>query len=216
MTGGRFEENLVYGNASGPLLFNAVKTKSEWRDNLFQQEGTPPNEYIEVVKALTGLEPAYQKRLLGIEPNPCLVSPPVESMPDGSFDVRQYYLPARERGVVRIMRERGESAVRIPLRMQGLTPGRRYGLKVYHGMLAPAAKDFYAEYTKVEKLWLPYANALGDLPILSDVGNIEPATIGLKTDSADHTVAAEQLAGGTEEIELPAGAQVVWIAYRAE
>ena len=63
-TGCRYENNVVYSNAGGPLLFNSHKSRNEWVDNLFQKEGTPPQEFIEAMGACAGLEPTYQQSIL--------------------------------------------------------------------------------------------------------------------------------------------------------
>jgi hypothetical protein len=215
MSKGRFENNVVYRNAGGPLLFNSKKGRNDWFDNLFQKNGTPPDEFLEVMEAVAGLEPTYRKRLIGTEGRVCRVYPSLDVMSVDSSPVHQFHLPAKRRGLIEIFRRPEATTGSIRIKLRGLESGQRYALKAYRGILAPAVQDFYAPYTRDSKLRATLVDALGDLPILSDVEPLALSQIGLKSATIGEMMSGDELAGETLKVELGDSPQVVWIAYEA-
>ncbi len=64
---------MVYRIAGGPLLFNSKKSNNQWRDNLFQKDGTPPQEFLDAIGLVAGLEPGYRQSLAHASPERCNV-----------------------------------------------------------------------------------------------------------------------------------------------
>jgi len=101
MSGGRYDNNIVYQNAGGPLLFNSQQNKNIWQDNLFLKDGKLPPEFIEVMQAITGLEPEYQKSILRHEPIKCQHWVLSDTAYSRGLVAYQFHLPARNSGMYR-------------------------------------------------------------------------------------------------------------------
>ena len=216
-TGCRYENNVVYRNAGGPLLFNSQKNKNVWVDNLFQKDGTPPREFIDAMEACAGLEPAYRQSILKKEPNPCNFQPLLDPSTENSWAVYQYDLPKSEYGVVGIFQRTESAGDSLLVKLRDLDDSGRYELKGYAGTLAKADRSFF-EGTFFgdcdQNLFTTYLAALDDLPILSDVVGLRLSEIGL-TSVQDRTVMS-----GRELIELGLtvkpgkNSRVIWIVYQ--
>ncbi len=207
MHSGLFEDNVVYRNAGGPLLvFQSSSTSNTWRDNLFQKEGTPPEPFIEVMQAAAGLEPAYQKALLGEEPNPCRITDLVDAGAD--IAARQFDLPAKAIGVIEIIRHPGAKDGPIELKPRGLEPGSRYAITAFGGTLAKAAPDFFVAYG----IDPTFVKNLGDIPILSGVTPLPSSALGQKGGGQPVQLSGAELMGQGLTIARTAPS-IVWIAY---
>jgi hypothetical protein len=209
MSGGLFEHNVVFNNAGGPLLFNSTKERNGWSDNLFQNHGSPPGEFVEVMQAITGLEPAYQHSLLGSEPNPCKLAVLASKRSAGDCAIRQYELPTKRRGVIEIIQRSPATGQSIVVEPQYLSGEKQYALKAYQGTLAFAEKDFYTGY----KIDSAYVKALGDLLILSNVIPVKLSDLSPNAVRED-TTSGKALRNGSVAVKLGPSPQVIWVAYQ--
>jgi hypothetical protein len=203
-----YENNVVYRNAGGPLLFNSHKSRNKWVDNLFQKEGTPPEEFIEVMKACTGLEPAYCKAILNTEPKLCNCYMIGETADTAPWAAYQFDLSKDGRGVVQVVRRSNYKDELLHLKLCGLNASGLYRLKGYTGTLAQADQHFYEGtfFGNCDKnLFTTYLAALGDLPILS---NVHAITLEGTTQMSGRELIEQGL-----QMKLGQTPQVVWIAY---
>ncbi len=207
-TGCIYENNIVYRNAGGPLLFNSAKSRNQWVNNLFQKDGTPPDEFIEVMQACTGLEPAYRQSIRQKETNPCIVHPMTSSGAPTSCTACQYDLPQKRRGVVAIFLTDEEGpAVRV-VKLHGLDPLARYETKKYTGTLAKVDHSFFEGTffgNSDKNLRATCLAALGDLPILS---NIQPAQSDM-----EKSISGLELMEQGVKLKRNGVTQIIWITY---
>jgi len=215
MTGGRFENNVVFRNAGGPLLFNAKKENNEWVDNLFEKVGNPPPEFLEAMQACAGLEPGYQRTLLRREPNRCESFLLGDPDPAKGWAAYQYHLPAGNRGVVQIVCPAGRAADMCSLKLRGLKARTRYELKGCAGALAAADGSFYSGTLVEAGTRRNYQAALGDLPILSEPTVLPLSALGLPVVDGRTTMSGGDLRDAGLTLKLGKSAQVVWITYQA-
>ena len=115
------------------MLFNAKTANNTWYDNLFQKDGTPPEEFIEVMKAYTGLEPAYRKAILNTEPQLCRRYALGETADTAPWSAYQYDLPKEGRGVVQIVLRSGSKEETVRLKLHDVEAGASYSFKKYSG-----------------------------------------------------------------------------------
>lgn len=210
-TGCRYENNVVYRNAGGPLLFNSHESKNQWRDNLFQKDGTPPTEFLEAMQTWAGLEPAYRKTLLHRPPDSCNWQSLADGSPGGAWGACQFDLPERGRGVVQIVRRSSRVDETVLLKLRGLDPLAHYQLRAYAGRLATADKTFYEGTffgTCDRDLFTTYLTALGKLPILSQV---KPAILDLPP-----LISGQEIVERGLSVRLETETGVLWIAYRRQ
>lgn len=209
MSGGRYENNVVFRNSGGPVFFLARHENSIWIDNLFQKNGAPPEEFFEVMVAAAGLEPAYQKSILNEEPNPCRISSLSNAISGKACGARQFDLLAKGRGVVEIFRAPGAVESDLTLTLHDLNPAARYVLLAYSGALAPPEKDYYAPY----KLDGNDVSALGTLPILSAVEALPLSDIGLPLADGKAGITGAELIKKGISLKLGKTPRAIWIAY---
>ncbi len=206
-TGCQYVNNVVYRNAGGPLLFNSAKSRNIWIDNLFQKDGTPPQEFIEAMAACTGLEPAYQQSLLKQQPNPCTI----QLLSDSNIQLwsaYQFDLPQQKRGVVEIFQHTENLPDSLAVKLRGLEAEASYEIKGYAGTLARADRSFYEGTffgTCDQNLFTVYLAALEDLPILSSVQPI-PLEVA-------KPMTGRQLLEKGLTIHPAETAQVFWMVY---
>ena len=215
MNGGRYENNVVFRNAGGPLLFNSHQNKNVWQDNLFLKDGALPAEFVEVMQACAGLEPSYQKSILKQDANPCQFSVLSDPATAKGWTAYQFHLPAKNRGIVQIVRREGCTAETVTLKPRGLKAKVRYDLKGYVGSLAPADGTFYAGTLIDEGTKKNYLTALGDLPILSGYAGLPLVELGLPVVDGRTRMTGKDLLETGLVLTLGKSSQVVWIAYRA-
>jgi hypothetical protein len=202
-SGGRFEQNVLYRNlAAGPLILNfaAAQTTNSWLDNIFQKEGTPPQEFLDAMQGFVGLQPAYRKSILGAESGPCFrYSAISDSTGEGGFSVYQFDMPSTGRGAIEIIAGSEADDVTVPVALRGLDAKSRYELKAYAGTL------------KSDTIWGP-----GTMPILSNIASIPLPRVGLEI--ADGRTVTEMdgrsLAQGGLMLKLQKAGQVLWVAYQ--
>ncbi len=206
--GCRYQDNVVYRNSGGPLLFNAKKANNTWYDNLFQKDGTPPEEFIEVMKAYTGLEPAYRKAILNTEPQLCRRYALGETADTAPWSAYQYDLPKEGRGVVQIVLRSGSKEETVRMKLHDLEAGASYSFKKYSGSMKKAEQDFYEGIffgNSDRNLARQYASALSDLPILS---NVLPVPAEGTTPMSGKELMEQGL-----PVKLGGSPQVLWISY---
>jgi hypothetical protein len=228
----RFENNVVYRNAGVPLfLWKCRKQDNAWLDNLFQKEGTLPQEFIEAVQARAGLEPAYRQSILkqvpseaeGAESEPCNYDPLIGpySASDTGWAAYQFDRPQTGQGVIELFRraEGKEDSVRLKLR--DLDTSAWYEMKGYVGTLARGDEHFYSGTSGNKELNRQFLDNIGDVLLLSEVLPLplsdvvpvsEVARIGYmdgKTGMSGRELTEQGL-----PVKLAGSPQVVWIVYR--
>jgi len=204
----------MWNNAGGPLLFNSHRNKNAWQDNLFLKDGTLPPEFVEVMQGCAGLEPAYRKPMLKQEANPCQYSVLSDLGVDKGWAPYQFHLPARNRGVVQIVRRVDCTVETVALKVLGLNAGARYEVKGYAGSLAQADDTFYAGTLIDEGTRKNYLAALGDLPILSGHAVLPLVELGLPVVDGRTAMTGRNLLDTGLALKLGKLSQVVWIAYQ--
>jgi hypothetical protein len=215
-TGCRYEGNVVFRNAGGPLLFNSRKENNQWTDNLFQKDGTPPQEFIDAMASVAGLEPAYRKAILKAPADPWNEYTPMKDDPAANgWGVYQWHQPESGRGVAAIFRHPECKGDALHVKLQGVNATERYDVKAYFGTLAKADGHFYEGtfFGNCDKnLFTTYLAALGDLPILSDVVPMSLRNPGSTSAEATSRMNGEDLLTKGLPLQL-AKPGVVWIVY---
>jgi hypothetical protein len=202
-SGGHYENNVLYRNAAGgPLIFDNknARQRNTWVDNVFQKEGTPPQEFLEAAQAYAGLEPAYQPSILNVEPSPCQYSALATSEGWAAY---QFNLPKKERGVVEIIRRPEGTAEAATLKLLGLHAAADYELKVYSGTLTPTA--VWGPPDPVEP---------AKMPMLLNVVPSRLSEVGLATEDGKQRITGRELMVKGLSMKLPSSPQVIWIAYK--
>ena len=192
--GGTYENNLLYRNrAAGPLIFNytGAREKNKWIDNTFENEGMPPAEFLEVKQAQAGLEPAFQKSLLKMEPNPCQFSTLSDTIVHKGWSAYQYYLVKHHKGVVQLIVQERNVDHKALLKLIGLDTKSMYRLKAYGSPVVS------------QKVWGP-----------------EPIPMPLNTDSLNLTnlglpekISGYDMSNAGLSVKLGNTPQLVWITY---
>jgi hypothetical protein len=204
-SGGHYENNVLYRNfAAGPIIFNSRTAEQDntWLDNLFQRDGTLPQEFIEAMEAHAGLEPAYQRSVLRKESTPCNYSSLVDSAANKGMAAYQFDLPSRSRGIIEIIcRQDGSGASEI-LKLRGLDGSAKYELKSYAGALA--RKPVWGMHDR---------QGPETMVMVSDGAAVPLSEAGLSV-ADGKTIAGRQLTEQGLAIKLPTSPQVVWIAYQ--
>ncbi len=205
-SGGHYESNVLYRNlAAGPLIFdykNARQTNS-WLDNLFQKEGSPPEEFIEVMQASAGLEPAYQESVRKMEPNPCKRSILIDPKTQGSLAAYQFDLSKKGRGVVEIVRRPEGIGAGATFKFLGLRASADYSLKGYAGPLAPS------------EVWgPPDPDKPASMSMLSNVISVPLSDFGGALGEGEAKVSGRKLMEQGLSINAVKSPQVIWIAYQ--
>jgi hypothetical protein len=217
-SGCRYQGNVVFRNAGGPLLFNSPKKNNRWVDNLFQKDGTPPPEFLEAVEWLAGLEPAYRQSILKSQGDPCSYRELTgEHFKAGGWAAYQFDRPKAGRGVVAIFHRTESKGDWLPVMLRGLDPSANYALKAYAGKLAQADERFYSGtfFGNCDKsLFATYLSALGDLPILSDVAPVPVSHVVSVSESDQSTVRGRELIEQGLLLKVPKRPSVVWIIYQ--
>lgn len=220
-SGCRYEGNVVFRNAGGPLLFNAPKKNNQWVDNLFQKDGTPPPEFLEAMESLAGLEPTYRQSILKSQDDPCnFCELTGEHSQTGGWAAYQFDRPKSGWGVVEVFHRPDSKHGSLPVTLRGLDPSAKYVLKAYVGRLAQADERFYSGtfFGNCDKsLFTRYLAALGDLPILCDVAAVPATDVVSVPGSGQSTVTGRELIekGLLSKVRKSTG--VMWIVYqRAE
>jgi hypothetical protein len=217
MSGGRYENNVVYMNAGGPLLFNSSKNKNVWHDNLFLKNGSLPEEFIEVMKNSTGLDPEYQKSILKQEPNPCHFSVLSDTSVSKGWAAYQFHLPSKKRGVVQIISRSDSTSEPIDLKLLELDKSARYLLKGYAGSLAKADSTFYdGTLVLFAGLKKNYLTALDDLLINSGHDLLPLAEIGLSVINGRTVISGRDMLEKGLTLKPGKSPRVIWITYQVE
>ncbi|MFM7411866.1 MAG: right-handed parallel beta-helix repeat-containing protein [Planctomycetota bacterium] len=122
-----------------------------WKLRLGMSPPAPPREFLEVMTAYAGLEPAYRRRLEGVAPRPCVL----HVLADGLS--WQLDLPGEHRGVVWSIDARagkaaeqrpGESSAGV-VRLTHLDAEATYALTAYAGDVVSSPTDSAVEdFTK--------------------------------------------------------------------
>jgi hypothetical protein len=204
-SGCKYENNVVYHNAGGPLLFGSHKSNNKWVDNLFQKDGTPPDEFIEVMKACTGLEPGYRKAILNIEPEQCELYQLGEISETAPLSAYQFDLPKSNRGVVQIVRRVCYKDENLHMKLHGVAATGIYKLKGYTGTLAKADQDFFEGTFFDKNLIIAVFTNFDDLPILS---NVVPVQLEAATQMSGKELMEQGL-----PVKIGGKPQVIWIIY---
>jgi hypothetical protein len=217
-TGCRYEWNVVYRNAGGPLLFNSPKSNNQWLHNLFQKEGTPPQEFLDVLELLTGLEPAYRRSIMKTETDPCNFHALIEDHSGKDrWAAYQFDRPQTGQGVVEIFCPAGSKVDSRIVPLRGLDTTARYDLKAYAGALLPADNHFYwgTFFGNCDKdLFNVYLTALGDLPILSNVVPLTLSAVGSASEGSKTNMSGRKLIDQGLSLKASTSPRVVWIVYR--
>ena len=173
-----------------------------WLDNLFQREGTPPQEFVEAMEAHAGLEPAYQRSVLRKESNPCKYFSLVDSAANKGMTAYQFDLPSKSRGVIEIICRREGGGGSEILKLRGLDGSAKYELKSYASALARkpvwGSHDMLGPETMV---------------MLSDAAAVPLSNAGLSI-ADGKTISGRQLTKQGLTMKLAESPQVMWIAYQ--
>jgi hypothetical protein len=207
--GVRFENNVVYRNAGGPLLFNTQKSSNTWYDNFFQKEGTPPDEFLATIQEYAGLDPAYRALLLNSEPNICERLPLNTVTDTAPWVAYQFNLTQAGRGVIELVQRVQSLQDSVYFKLSGLDSSGLYGLKAYSGTLAQADQYFYDGTffgTSDPDLKVRYLAALGDLPILS---NVVPISLEGET-----LMTGQELMSTGLLVNVGGSPRAIWICYK--
>jgi Right handed beta helix region len=203
-SGGHYENNVLYRNfAAGPVIMGATAEQDNtWLDNLFQREGTPPQEFVEAMEAHAGLEPAYQRSVLRKESNPCKYFSLVDSAANKGMTAYQFDLPSKSRGVIEIICRREGGGGSEILKLRGLDGSAKYELKSYASALARkpvwGSHDMLGPETMV---------------MLSDAAAVPLSNAGLSV-ADGKTISGRQLTKQGLTMKLAESPQVMWIAYQ--
>jgi Right handed beta helix region len=204
-SGGHYENNVLYRNfAAGPIIFNSRTAEQDntWLDNLFQREGTPPQEFVEAMEAHAGLEPAYQRSVLRKESNSCKYFSLVDSAANKGMTAYQFDLPSKSRGVIEIICRREGGGGSEILKLRGLDGSAKYELKSYASALARkpvwGSHDMLGPETMV---------------MLSDAAVVPLSDAGLSV-ADGKTISGRQLTEQGLTMRLAESPQVMWIAYQ--
>jgi len=202
-SGGHYENNVLYRNfAAGPVIMGAMAEQDNtWLDNLFQREGTPPQEFVEAMEAHAGLEPAYQRSVLRKESNPCKYFSLVDSAANKDMAAHQFDLPTKSRGVIEIIcRREGGGGSKI-MKLRGLDRSAKYELKSYASVLARkpvwGSHDMLGPETMV---------------MLSDAAAVPLSDVGVS--AYGQTISGRKLTEQVLPMKLAESPKVVWIAYQ--
>lgn len=214
MSRGRFENNVVFRNAGGPLLFNAKQENNEWVDNLFEKVGNPPPEFLEAMQASAGLEPAYQRCLLGLKPEHWENSIITQRDKGQGVTFCQYHLPAQNRGIIQIICRTNGAANPGIINLRGLKAKALYELKGWEGALGAADGSFYSGTLIDEGTRKSYRAALGDLPILSEPRELSLSSLSLPAVDGRTMMRGADLKNASLALKTGETDRVIWITYR--
>jgi hypothetical protein len=199
-SGCRYESNVLYQNlAAGPLIFNYpdAQTQNIWIDNLFFKEEYPPQEFIEVMQACTGLEPAYQKSILNQEPNPCQCFPLTDPTAHLDWTACQFHLPQKNQGIIQIIQRTESRPDTTVLQLRSLDPATSYQMNAYAGTLAPAS------------VWGP-----GSMNMLSNLVPLPLSSLGLDSANDKTIVTGRELLEKGLTLRMGKTDQILWITYQ--
>lgn len=204
--GGHYQDNVLYRNfAAGPIIFNSATAEQDntWMGNLFQKEGTLPQEFIAAMEAYTGLEPDYQRSVLKKESNPCRYFPLIASAGNEGVAANQFDLPSQERGVVAIaFRKEGAGGAEI-LRLRGLDSSAEYEMKSYTADMA--RKPVWARFDRFGP---------ETMVMLSDAVSVPLSEAGLSLKEGKTSMSGRELMERGLSTKPDQTPKVVWIAYQ--
>lgn len=120
-----YENNVVYGVPSGRAFIESFSDvrKNSWRDNLMQNGTALPKEFIEALKAYTGL--------VKPEPESCVRYSVGDSAAPATWSALQYNIAKGDRGVVQIVVPEGYKGGKVALKLQGVEGAASYELSAY-------------------------------------------------------------------------------------
>ena len=197
-SGCRYEQNVVY-QTPWPLFPNNWRSDTtSWRENVFLKTGTPPPEFLAVVHARAGLEPAYRRSLLKTEAPTCdfHVLVPAESAQDG-WTAGQFHLPGAGRGVVQVFRAVAGRELAARLKLRGLDTTTSYEIRHFSGPLNE-----------------PSGKGKSDPPMVSRVDAVDrPAQEPSSPNDAIQFTGRELMEQGLP-VKLPASPHVMWAVYQ--
>jgi hypothetical protein len=189
-SGVAFDHNVVYRNPSMTIILNRKEdlAKNSWMGNLVvaSRDETPPEEFVEAMKAYAGLEPAYRRTFQGTDPQHC----ELHVLDDGARHAWQFDFPAQRRGVLYRIDAGLAAGNVVVLKPRKLDPVARHALKAYSGQVQPTLAPGEG------KLLFPMVQKIGPAP---DLGLPESAT------------GRDLLDRG---LTLKDDANVIWVAYQ--
>ena len=192
-SGCQYDHNVAF-RTSAPLFINGLGKDLAWIDNLFYQTGLPPEEFIQVMSAYSGLEPGFQQSLLRTSPARC-VRHVLSPARDGSvWTAYQFDLPKDHRGVVQIVCQGGDQDERVSLKLRDLTPDADYALKAYASVAAGAS-----------------AAGPAALPALGKTVAADLSALGITARTPGRALIDPGLA-----VNLSKSPQILWIVYQKE
>jgi hypothetical protein len=131
--GCRYEGNVTY-RACAVYFFcghRAQDNNNAWIDNVFLDQGAPPQEFVEAMQGYAGPEAAYRRALLGAD------SPVSDYYPltqhTGKNDVwsgRQFHRAQTGDGAVEVIRRGGAKEESARMKLRGLDAAASYELKL--------------------------------------------------------------------------------------
>jgi hypothetical protein len=124
----QIESNVVY-KTSSPLFLN-LGGGSTWLDNVLQQDGTPPREFIDAMEAATGLEAAYRRSILNATSPACVYYSLAEPS-DSGWSARQFNLGEAGKGVIEVFRRGGSTATSWTFKARRLNSLATYEFKIW-------------------------------------------------------------------------------------
>lgn len=208
--GCRYERNVVYANAGGPLLLNSEENRNRWSDNIFQKDGTPPREFLEAMCLVSGLEPGYRELLGQASGERCNLIPLTDNrFGEAGFTAYQFDRPASGQGVIEVFRQahsQGDATRIVP---RELDPVARYVLTTYVGQMKKADRRFYEGTffgSTREEFFTRYVKTLGELPILA----------GVTAPWAKATLTGRELLDRGLPVQLSEAPAVAWIVYKRQ
>ena len=223
-SGARLERNVLLGCPSSRSFgfhgkLGRVFSDNVWQDNVRWGDAPMPatelfpDEFLEVMRAYTGLEAPYRESLQGTKGQPCELHE-LETVPnDASWHAYQYDLPRSGRGVVLLIRhidyqvllENEDPAVwwkagceSVALRPKGLDASATYRIGVYVGSV---------ERRKKRHNWENVVNSTW--PYVSKVAVVEPNQFGIKAAAPGRELGETGLT-----VKVGASPCMIWIAYR--
>jgi hypothetical protein len=157
-----FLDNVVY-HSDAPLMVPEKEFGTlQWVDNITYRgtagmysdaAAAPPAELLEALESRAGLEPAYRRALLGVNPAPCEVHLLTdESTAMDVWSAEQFHWAKRDAGVVLAFRRLDNKEPTKSLRLRGLESGGRYEV-TGGGLKSPqvlTGKDLMEQGLKVE------------------------------------------------------------------
>jgi hypothetical protein len=129
--GYRYEGNVVYRTASSVFFnCNGIQDNS-WSDNVFLNQGAPPQAFIEAMQGYAGLDAAYRRALLKTESPTSDYYPLTQSTPENDvWSGYQFHRRQTGDGAVEVFRRDRAKSPSARFRLRGLDATASYALKL--------------------------------------------------------------------------------------